>query len=279
MSGRKDKCLRERVEEPMSVLETMISFYLYSFVGWFYESTICSFVNHRHFINRGFLMGPYCPIYGVGAAACYLCFRGIENPFLLFLASAILCGIIEYFTSYVMEKACHAKWWDYSHFPFQLHGRICLYGLTLFGAGNVVLCHFVQPRFLGVLRKVHPDVELFLVIGLTLIFCIDATITMFSWTSLNKNLKELHEKVFALTNEKMEDVSDYLVDKLPFEIREEKNGLQVRFDNVNVRLKKAELRFIHAFPKMEFSAYGKLSNKLRMREHTMNVFDRNIRRK
>ena len=60
---------------------------------------------------------------------------------------------------------------------------------------------------------------------------------------------------------------------------EEKNGLQVRFDNVNVRLKKAELRFIHAFPKMEFSAYGKLSNKLRMREHTMNVFDRNIRRK
>ena len=73
--------------------------------------------------------------------------------------------------------------------------------------------------------------------------------------------------------------TDYLVDKLPFEIREEKNGLQVRFDNVNVRLKKAELRFIHAFPKMEFSAYGKLSNKLRMREHTMNVFDRNIRRK
>lgn len=160
-----------------------------------------------------------------------------------------------------------ASWQDLSVWPDFVWCRQC---------GALSFC---SAEISGCVEKSSSGCGTFLVIGLTLIFCIDATITMFSWTSLNKNLKELHEKVFALTNEKMEDVSDYLVDKLPFEIREEKNGLQVRFDNVNVRLKKAELRFIHAFPKMEFSAYGKLSNKLRMREHTMNVFDRNIRRK
>lgn len=85
----------------------------YSIVGWVYESLICS-VGARHFVNRGFLNGPYCPIYGFGAVFDLILLGKIENPFLLFLLGAIVTCTLEYLTSYGMEKIFHARWWDYS---------------------------------------------------------------------------------------------------------------------------------------------------------------------
>ena len=105
---------------------------IYSIIGWVYESTICS-IGHRKLINRGFLNGPYCPIYGTGAVLVLLVLGRIQNPVLLFFAGAVVTCSLEYLTSWLMEKLFHARWWDYSKRKFN------------FGAFSVVLVLVLHP--------------------------------------------------------------------------------------------------------------------------------------
>lgn len=104
----------------------VLSFFVYSFLGWLWESTVCSLHNEKQLINRGFLVGPLCPIYGAGALCCYFALYHVQNPVAVFVLSALLCCALEYLVSYTMEKIFHTRWWDYSDFPFHLNGRICL---------------------------------------------------------------------------------------------------------------------------------------------------------
>ncbi|MGL5174453.1 MAG: putative ABC transporter permease, partial [Olsenella sp.] len=100
-----------------------ILFMMYSFAGWCCESTACSY-RQRKFVNRGFLNGPYLPIYGSGSLAAIVLLKDVQNPVLLFLLGGLLTCTIEYLTSYVMERIYHARWWDYSKRPLNLHGRV-----------------------------------------------------------------------------------------------------------------------------------------------------------
>ena len=117
---------------------------IYSIIGWIYESTICS-IGQRKLINRGFLNGPYCPIYGTGAVLVLLVLGRIQNPVLLFFAGAVLTCSLEYLTSWLMEKLFHARWWDYSKRKFNIGGRVCLIGAIVFGAFSVVLILVLHP--------------------------------------------------------------------------------------------------------------------------------------
>lgn len=117
---------------------------IYSIIGWVYESTICS-IGQRKLINRGFLNGPYCPIYGTGAVLVLLVLGRIQNPVLLFFAGAALTCSLEYLTSWLMEKLFHARWWDYSKRKFNIGGRVCLIGAIVFGAFSVVLILVLHP--------------------------------------------------------------------------------------------------------------------------------------
>ena len=117
---------------------------IYSIIGWVYESTICS-ISQRKLINRGFLNGPYCPIYGTGAVLVLLVLGRIQNPVLLFFAGAVLTCSLEYLTSWLMEKLFHARWWDYSKRKFNIGGRVCLIGAVVFGAFSVVLILVLHP--------------------------------------------------------------------------------------------------------------------------------------
>ena len=117
---------------------------IYSIIGWVYESTICS-ISQRKLINRGFLNGPYCPIYGTGAVLVLLVLGRIQNPVLLFFAGAALTCSLEYLTSWLMEKLFHARWWDYSKRKFNIGGRVCLIGAIVFGAFSVVLILVLHP--------------------------------------------------------------------------------------------------------------------------------------
>lgn len=90
-------------------------FLVYSVLGWVWESVFCSLWTTGHFVNRGFLNGPYCPIYGYGALLDLILLGRVDDPLLLFFISGTLCCLLEYFTSVAMEKLFHARWWDYSH--------------------------------------------------------------------------------------------------------------------------------------------------------------------
>ena len=129
----------------MKTLETwFLWLMIYSIIGWVYESTICS-IGHKKLINRGFLNGPYCPIYGTGAVLVLLVLGRIQNPVLLFFAGAVVTCSLEYLTSWLMEKLFHARWWDYSKRKFNIGGRVCLIGAVVFGAFSVVLILFLHP--------------------------------------------------------------------------------------------------------------------------------------
>lgn len=135
----------------------IVIFFLFSVAGWCMEVTL-KFIQYRRFINRGFLIGPYCPIYGWGAVAVTLIVGGLlarrGTVGETFLAGMVVCGALEYFTSWYMEKLFHARWWDYSTKPMNLHGRIWIGNLLLFGAASVVIVKGIVPFLLRALGKI-----------------------------------------------------------------------------------------------------------------------------
>ena len=126
----------------------ILLFFAFSMLGWCIEVTLKYFEFHR-FINRGFLTGPWLPIYGSGAVLCTVGVRGLaplESGYgTTFVICFILCGVLEYMTSVVMEKRFHARWWDYSRKPMNLHGRVWIGNLVLFGLGGVLIVHLFDP--------------------------------------------------------------------------------------------------------------------------------------
>ncbi len=133
----------------------IIEFFVFSVAGWCME-VVLKFGQYGRFINRGFLIGPYCPIYGTGAVIITImveALSGVESSVgTSFLISFVGCGILEYLVSYAMEKRFHARWWDYSTKPMNLHGRIWIGNLIAFGIGGVAIVEFVNPVLFGLLQ-------------------------------------------------------------------------------------------------------------------------------
>ena len=130
--------------------QMVIIFALISFGGWVYETIYCSVVEGE-FTKRGFLFGPTCPIYGIGALAVWLVLGQISNPIIVFFIGAVLATVIEYSTGLFLERRFKKKWWDYSMFKFNLHGRICPQASAVFGAFSVTSVFVLVPTMLDVL--------------------------------------------------------------------------------------------------------------------------------
>ncbi|MBO5141885.1 MAG: hypothetical protein J6C46_02600 [Clostridia bacterium] len=160
-------------------IETLfLLFLIYSFTGWLIE-TIGDLIKHKKFINRGFLLGPYCPIYGTGVILITLFLsKYTDDLFALFFLSMMLCGLLEYCTSYIMEKVFKARWWDYSNMRFNINGRICLETLILFGIAGVLILHYLNPFLSSIITKL-PDIHLHIISGLLFfIFVVDCTLSL-----------------------------------------------------------------------------------------------------
>ena len=128
------------------IAKYFILFIIYSFVGWILETLWVSWCNKK-FIDRGFLIGPCCPIYGCGALVILIFLRHFSySPILLFIVITLICGMLEYITSWIMEKVFKARWWDYSEKKVNLNGRICLENLLAFGVMGIALTYLINPN-------------------------------------------------------------------------------------------------------------------------------------
>lgn len=126
-------------------LQQFAIFLFYSFLGWVCETVFCSLAA-RKFINRGFLSGPFCPIYGFGALLVILLFSGLQNHvLLLFVCSMVGASALEYLTSFLLEKLFRLRLWDYSNRKWNLHGRVCLRNSLLFGVMAVLMVTVIHP--------------------------------------------------------------------------------------------------------------------------------------
>lgn len=130
-------------------------FIIYSILGWAIEVMDCYILNNK-WVNRGFLIGPYCPIYGCGAVLMSLLVSNEHDIISTFLKCMAICSILEYSTSYIMEKMFHTRWWDYSNNKFNINGRICLQTMVLFGLGGIVVIHLGTPAFIFDLNLLNP---------------------------------------------------------------------------------------------------------------------------
>ena len=176
---------------------------IYSFFGWAIETT-GELIKSKKFVNRGFLLGPICPIYGVGAVLITLFLnRYYDDIFAIFGLSAILCGFLEYMTSLLMEKLFKARWWDYSNQKFNINGRICLETITLFAIAGVIIIRFLSPTFLKLIGLVPNNISLYVSIILFIIFLVDISI---SFNVMNK-IKNVKESVASNLKDNTEEIS------------------------------------------------------------------------
>ena len=167
------------------LVNLILLFFSYSFVGWCIEVTLKYFQYHR-FINRGFLAGPWLPIYGSGCALITLAVDGLvhisryESSFgSVFAVSFVLCGLLEYGASWYMEKRFHARWWDYSRKPMNLNGRIWIGNLMLFGLGGMIVVKFVNPLLLPLYSKASLETREIVAACLSVLFISDFIVSHF----------------------------------------------------------------------------------------------------
>lgn len=165
-----------------------IYFLIYSFIGWIIE-VITAYRKQKKFVNRGFLIGPYCPIYGAGALLILILLgNNHSDPIGTFLKSIVIAGILEYFTSYFMEKLYKLRWWDYSNKKYNINGRICLETLIPFGLLAFIIFNYIHPFFVSLIEKVPNNILIIVAILLFAIFLIDNIIS-------NKMLYKISSKV------------------------------------------------------------------------------------
>lgn len=178
----------------MWISKYFVYFVIYSCMGWIYESIFCT-IKNGYWENRGFLYGPVCPIYGVGAALMTFIddvnrvgggqeFLWWQIFFVAFFGSIVL----EYVTSYVLEKLFHAYWWDYSNIPFNIHGRVCLPASMGFGVAGLVVIYGVAPfvrRMTGWISPLWMEVVSLLFMAMV---AADATLTVSALTHFERNV-------------------------------------------------------------------------------------------
>lgn len=213
-----------------------LSFLAFSFAGWLYESTVCALANYGHFANSGFLLGPCCPIYGVGALACWLLLRDVSGIAVQFVAAALVCSVIEYAVGALLERLTGARFWDYSKFPLNIQGRVCLYGAVLFGMGAVFICRVAAPALFTALKSIPGPVLTVAAISCALVLAIDTAFTLVSWRQLSQKLELLRIELADKVNESLKGASASLIDKMPDAALDSAAGLKERGGELNSRL-------------------------------------------
>ncbi len=230
-------------------------FMVYSFIGWVYESILCSFMEKK-VINRGFLNGPYCPIYGFGALLDIILLSRFENAIVIFFLGILLNCSVEYLTSFFMEKLFHARWWDYSDMKFNIGGRVCLAGAIVFGTFSVVLVKVIHPIISSYIYMIPQLVLGIIVIVFLVVYAVDNIITFLAVAKLDEKLEELKEileekkgevikTVTSYKDEAFERIKSHVPDKLSYKNFAEKLNIQHR-------------RIIVAFPRLKSIKYNEV---------------------
>ena len=177
----------------LSIQIYFLLFIIYSILGWCLE-VICKLIDYKRFINRGFMVGPYCPIYGCGAIAItWALYKYAYDPLVLFVMTTVTCCTLEYLTSYFMEKLFKARWWDYSKRKFNINGRVCLGTSVPFGIFGLILTYIANPFFIGLLNKFSEETINTVSIVIAIILFIDffvSTCVIFSFRKTSENVNK-----------------------------------------------------------------------------------------
>lgn len=220
------------------LIHWFLCFLIYSFIGWCCETVYCS-IGSRHFVNRGFLSGPVCPVYGFGALAVILLLEPVKNSLpLVFLLGMVVASALEYVTAWLLEVLFHAKWWDYSTYRFNIHGRVCLRNSLMFGGLAVIAVMGAQPLVDQMLALVPFVAQVVLAAMLAVYMGCDCALTVRSILSLSGRLKELQavaEELYRRGQEYLEQLESQLSQELQERRELSRENLRERLEEAKAR--------------------------------------------
>lgn len=276
----------------ISVYELGFYFFIYSFLGWMLESLLNT-LRQKTFVNRGFLVGPYCPIYGVGMCSLYLlCFPIRTQLPIIFFSGMLFATLLEYLTGLFMEKLFHARWWDYSRFKYNVHGYICLHISLIWGILAVIFIGYIHPIIIHLVTLISTQISIFLLDILCLLFIIDFIYSIriaFKLTNKFPALADIRLEMITFLEQckfyetaeefklrfelkkvpyKVTDVLTSLKEQLPKNTNSSKAQLHdllaIKLSKYHSQLNKftlAEKRLLKAFPSLSLSSSKNLRKK------------------
>lgn len=241
------------------------SFIIYAFFGWLLEVMYHIYIQKR-FINRGFLFGPICPIYGISAVLFIVLLTPIrDNLLLLFIGGTVVASIVEYITGYLLEKSFNTKWWDYSDERFNMKGYICLKFSVIWGMLSVIFIRFVNP---GVSRLTYLVIAQFgevLYNIILILLIIDSTHTINSLISFRKLFIELEEAIME-TRENMDKLMEKAIShETRIHIQQRIIHLEEIRERIAGKLSFRHRYMLHAYPRITSKRFGSAIEEIRER--------------
>lgn len=236
----------------------------YSFIGWFYESTIFSLVEQGKLMNRGCFIGPYLPIYSVAAILNLYLLDGVTSSLKIFLISALTVCAMEYFTSWALEKIFHARYWDYSYFPLNINGRISVVSGAFFGIAILFLIKVLHPFTIILIGKIPERIRVALGVFFWVLFLTDAIMTVIGMCNLNRKCKEIYDAIdrnIEAGFDKMNSKKEYLN---RFKIVRGGKNLVVKLKGINKKFVAMETRIIEAYPDFHSYSYAEILDKMKV---------------
>lgn len=260
----------------------ILYFFVYGFLGWCTEVAFAA-CKERKFVNRGFLNGPICPIYGIGVGIVVQFLTPYQDNLLaLYVTSVVLVTALEWVTGFILEKVFHNKWWDYSKMPLNLNGYVCLLFSLIWGVACVVIVEFIHPLIHKVLSWIPTPIGIGLIVILGIAVLIDLYVTSSTILKMNRHLEKMKEIAADLhrisdelgeniyeevvevlerreewklkvqeasgeVKEKMQDVSDEVMDRIA--------ELKKKYREVGGRGIHVSKRLIKAFPRIQSKKY------------------------
>ena len=196
----------------MSIYFILLYFFVYGFLGWCTEVGFAAFKTH-HFVNRGFLNGPICPIYGVGVTAVITVLTPYKSDIIvLYILSVVLVTVLEGVTGWAMDKIFHNKWWDYSDMPLNIGGYVCLLFSIVWGFACLFIIYFIQPLVHDLLAFIPTIVGIILIIILGITLIADLYVTASTIFKFNRRLAAM-EKIAAEMHEISEQIGQEIFEK------------------------------------------------------------------
>lgn len=192
-----------------SAYQIVFFFFIYAFLGWCTE-VIYACVNSGKFVNRGFLNGPYCPIYGFGVVAVVMCIYPVKgNLPVLFFGSVILTTALEFVTGFILEKIFNEKWWDYSDEHFNIKGYICLKFSLMWGLACIIVVRVIHPLIIKFVDFVPRLIGIIIISVLSAGILSDIIITVLAIMKIRKNIRLIQS-----ISDEMRNISDFTGEKI-----------------------------------------------------------------
>lgn len=230
-------------------------FIIYAFIGWCVE-VIYATVYTGKFVNRGFLNGPYCPVYGIGMIIVIILLAPFKiNLPVFFIGSVILTTLLELITGYVLERIFNQKWWDYSNKPFNLKGYVCLGQSLVWGVGSIFVIYVLQPFVGNFISMMSGNIGVVALVFVLVVFMSDMVITitaLFKVKKYSRVLDEVGERVKSLSDSVGKNISDGTINAMKFGDKnvQELDSLNKRYQVISNKYIFGYRRLIKAFPSL-----------------------------